>query len=180
MTAPHVSIRDDLAAAGLMPRAMPDHSSVNSRGEGVDPTSTRHTSTLDPETEDFLGAGGWSMVSIKDGADRNGGMTSHRGVIHPGEYVDTDFLARAVAGRLGFPLEDIRAAYKQGRKSGAQTELRSTVDALILEVAETGGLLVELGRALGWEVREDGHCRTIENALARARAARAEAEAVAA
>lgn len=166
------SIRGDLAAAGLMPDPLPGHSSVNSRGEGVDPSVTRRSANMDPETADFMSAGGWSVVSIKDGGEAGGGLTSHRGVLHPDEYVDEDALAVMVARRLGYGLSDILSVYRQGRKSVAQVELRAKIDARMLEVVEDGGSAHELGRALGWPVTPTENCQTVDRALARARAAR--------
>lgn len=172
------SIRGDLAAAGLMPDPLPGHSSVNSRGEGVDPSVTRRSAELDPEDADFMSAGGWSVVDIRWGDEENGGLTSHRGVLHPDEYVDTDALADAVAHELGFTMDEIRAAYRPGRPRADVLDLRARVDARLLEVAEAGGNMVELGRALGWVMSPPTpsgggeSCRNVERALARARAAR--------
>lgn len=166
------SIRGDLAAAGLMPGPLPGHSSVNSRGEGVDPSVTRRSADLDPEGSDFMSGGGWSLVDIRWGDDENGGLTSHRGVLHPDEYVDAGLLVGMVADRLGFTLDEIRLAYRPGRPSAETLAIRDSVDARLLEVSDAGGNMVELGRALGWRVRDDHHCRNMDSALARARAAR--------
>lgn len=166
------SIRGDLAAAGLMPDPLPGHSSVNSRGDGVDPSVTRRSANLDPEAADFMMAGGWSVVSIKDGGESGGGLTSHRGVLHPDEYVDEEALALLVADYLGFGLDEIRSVYRQGRKTEVQVELRGRIDARMLEVVEAGGSAHEMGRALGWPVTSTENCQTVDRALARARAAR--------
>jgi len=123
------------------------------------------------EQRGFTREGGWSAVY--PGAEFDGGLVAHRGVLHADEYVDMDVLADAVAERLGFTVQEIRSVYRQGPLSDSARALRDRVDARILAVSDSGGLLVELGRALGWAVKPDGHCRTVENALARAREAQA-------
>lgn len=166
------SIREDLAAAGLMPDPLPGHSSINSRGDGVDPTVTRRSADLDPEGSDFMSAGGWSVVDIRWGDGENGGLTSHRGVLHPDEYVDAELLAGMAADHMGFTVDEIRTVYRPGRPRADVLDLRSRIDARILEVSEAGGNLNELARALGWRVGDDHTCRNMERTLARARAAR--------
>lgn len=123
----------------------------------------------DAEDAAFLAEGGWTIATRVEGGGRGHGLTTHRGVLHPDEYVDLEDLRARISERLGFTLDEIRSVYRQGPLSAAGRYLRSRIDARLLEVAESGGLLVELGSALGWAVREDGHCRTVENALSRAR-----------
>jgi hypothetical protein len=120
----------------------------------------------DPEG-DFLASPGWTIAY--PGGEHDGGTVAHRGVLHPAEYVDQDALSARVAEALGFAAAQIRAVYRQGPLSPEGRALRARIDARILEVATKGGLMVELGRALGLTVQPDGHCRAINNALARAR-----------
>jgi len=117
--------------------------------------------------EDFLAQGGWLAIHVKK--PEAGGMTTHEGVLHPDEYVDLARLQALVEPLLGFTYDEVHSVFKQGPKSAEQRVLRSRIDARILEVYEAGGNMVELGRALGLEVRTDAHCRSIDNALARAR-----------
>lgn len=118
-----------------------------------------------------LHAGDWSVAY--PGARQDGGLVAHRGVVHPDEYVDTAALKAAVCERLGFTALEIRSVYRQGPMTAESRALRDRIDARLLELSESGGLMVELGRALGWAVKDNGSCRTMENALGRARARRA-------
>lgn len=112
---------------------------------------------------------GWDYAT--PGADYGVGLTAHRGVLHPDDYVDTNVVQEAVLERLGFSLDEVRSVYRQGPLSSAQRELRARIDARLMEIAEDGGLMKELGRALGWAVKANGTCQTLSNALARAREA---------
>lgn len=125
--------------------------------------SERRLARTAPAAVDFLRAGGWSVVSTKSG-DR-GGLTAHRGVLHPDEWVDPCRLAAMVEQRFGFGIAELRPLYCQGRKSAAQRALRARVDARLLEIARTGGNLTLLADALGV------HRETVARALTRARAA---------
>jgi len=126
------------------------------------------------EERGFLVDGGWHPVSFKEGETRHGGgLTSHRGVLHPDEYVDDDRLIALIEAELGFTYDEIRSVYRQGRKSDSQRELRERIDARLLALSRSGGNLAELGRRLGFFVNEAGSCEVIDNALARAREERA-------
>lgn len=124
----------------------------------------------------FLIDGGWTAIDSTRGSQgwtpgaRDAGMTSHRGVLHPDEHVDTDALRTAVEAELGFTYGDVRAVYRQGRKSDAQLRLRARIDARLLELAESGSNMTALGRVLGFPVRaKEGDCQVIKRALERAR-----------
>jgi hypothetical protein len=110
---------------------------------------------------------GWGRAY--PGGAHDGGMVAHRGVVHPDEYVDAAALKAAVCERLGFTATEIRAVYRQGPLSPEARTLRDRIDLRLLELSESGGLMVELGRALGWAVKDNGSCRIMENALGRAR-----------
>jgi hypothetical protein len=125
-----------------------------------------------PEARHFMNDlhDGWRIVSGKSGGfgDRCG-LTAHRGVLHPDEYVDEMRVLVAVERQLGFMLIDVWEAYGQGRKSAAQRAQRERIDARLLEIADAGGNLELLARVL--EVDR----KTIGRALARARQVRKEA-----
>lgn len=123
-----------------------------------------------PAVRDWLAAGGWHTVSTRGGG-LEGGVTSHRGVLHPDEWawLDREAVATAVERELGFTLADIRAVYRQGRKSPAQRALRARIDARLLALAESGGNMALLGSILGFYVGKNRKCAVITSALARAR-----------
>jgi len=98
------------------------------------------------------------------------GITTHRGVLQAGEYVDRDVLRKAVEEELGYTYAQIRAVYRQGPLSPEQRKLRGVIDARMLALRRSGANLVELGRAIGFTISADGHCRTLDNAVTRARA----------
>lgn len=115
-----------------------------------------------PEARDFLSTGGWSVVSTRRGGS---GLTAHRGVLHPDEYVDVPRLRALVEPRLGFTLDELGSVYRQGRKSAAQLELRGRIDARLLELREAGGNMELLARVMGVDRKVVGR------AMARARLA---------
>lgn len=118
--------------------------------------------------EDWLASGGWSVFRVRDGV-----VATHRGVLHPDEYVDANVLTSLVEDAFGFSLDQVSAVYRQGRKSPEQLALRDRIDARILAVREAGGNMVELAKALGLGLRSHGESsRVVDGALARARAAR--------
>ena len=171
------AIRDDLAAAGLLPDG--DHTVVGPGGVSLPATTSRQherrKARLDHVSRGQLYEGGWHVVSIK-GGDEEGGVTSHRGVLHPDEYVDYERLVGLVEDALGFSYDDVRAVYRQGRLSDTQRELRDRIDARLLALSRAGGNIVELGRVLGLRVRTDrpgggDDCPVLDSALRRARAA---------
>lgn len=121
-----------------------------------------------PKETDFLATGGW-------GIERG---TSHRGVLHPQEYVDQDELLVAVERELGFTINEVKAVYRQGRKSAEQGELRARIDARLLALSRAQANMLALARIFGWAItpgNTDGgaDCRTMDRALDRARTAEA-------
>ena len=165
MNASQRSIREGLAAAGLMP---PGEHTVPGPGGHELPANSEARRVSDPVEADFLNAGGWHVASIK-GGNEEGGVQSHRTVLHPDEHVDADVLRSLVERELGFSYEEVHSVYRQGPLSATQRELRGLVDARMLALSISGGSMVELGRALGFPIKDDGHCRVLENALKRAR-----------
>jgi hypothetical protein len=110
---------------------------------------------------------GWQVVSIK-GGDQAGGVTSHRGVLHPDEYVDWNRVVFEAENRLGYTLADLWDAYCQGPKSAAQREHRAGIDAALLAISEAGGNLTALAHVM------DMRPETFARAVARARQIRKE------
>lgn len=169
MTEHPSTIRGDLAAAGLLPAG---ESSVAGPGGDSLPATTslrqeRAKRRLDAGQRDALFGGGWHVVYAKRGAED--GLTSHRGVLHPDEYVDMSVLRALVEAELGFSYEQVRSVYRQGPLSARQRELRGRIDARVLALSHAGANLALLGRLLGFPVKDNGNCRAMENALARAR-----------
>jgi hypothetical protein len=129
---------------------------------------------LDDEEIDFLFTGGWHVVDIKNNEDERGGLTTHRGVLHPDEYIDPDALQALVEDNLGFTYAEIAAAYDiTGRPTAVQTEKRRQIDAALLGLSRSGGNLLELAKALGWPIEEADarggeRSKKMERALARA------------
>jgi hypothetical protein len=119
-----------------------------------------------PAAVDFLHGGGWHVA---DGPGK-GGLTAHRGVLHPEEWewLERLRLMPMVEAELGFTIAELRSVYRQGRLSAAQRELRGRIDARLLALSCSGGNMALLGHLLGFYVH-NGHCKAITNALARAR-----------
>lgn len=128
---------------------------------------------LAPEDVDFLRTGGWRIASI-DGGDEEGGITSHRGVLHPDEYVNKGVLRKAVEAELGFTYDEVHSVYRQGRLSTSQGELRAQIDARLLALSRAEGNVLALARVLSFRVRTNrpgggDDCPVFDSALARAR-----------
>jgi hypothetical protein len=128
-----------------------------------------HDLELEGEALGFLLDGGWHAVEPTKGRIRGEGTTSHRGVLHPDEFVDTEALRAVVEAELGFTYADVHAVYRRGRLSASTLELRARIDARLLEVANAGANVAQLGRVLGFSVNASGSCEALTNALARAR-----------
>jgi hypothetical protein len=126
----------------------------------------RRRARTSPAVLDFLQTGGWQLA---DGAGK-GGLTTHRGVLHPDEWEWLDWrrAAAMVEAELGFTITEVRSVYRQGRLSDEQRELRARVDARLLSISQAGGNMAMLGRVLGFSVPADRSCRVIGNALSRA------------
>jgi hypothetical protein len=77
----------------------------------------RRARTSDVARDYMSSSNGWSVVSTARGGS---GMTSHRGVLYPAEYVNMAELVPAVEARLGFTVGELRTVYRQGRKSVAR------------------------------------------------------------
>jgi hypothetical protein len=107
----------------------------------------------------------WRVVSGQWGGwgDRCG-LVSHRGVLHPHEYVDMARLVQALEQELGFTLEQLRSVYGTGgRIPSRRLELRDRIDARLLALARSGASMDLFGRVTGL------NDSTLDRALARAR-----------
>jgi hypothetical protein len=122
------------------------------------------SATAAPHVRDWLAAGGWHVAS-----HGSCGLTAHRGVLHPDEYVDEWRVYKEAERRFGFKLAEVWEVYCQGRKSAAQLALRALIDARLLDIAEAGGNLTALARIFEVDTK------TFGRALARARQVRKEA-----
>jgi hypothetical protein len=108
---------------------------------------------------------GFSIVSIGNEDVNDAGMVAHRGVLHEDEYVDEPLLKLMIERRLGFTYEQIRSVYRSGPLAADARQLRAKIDARLLALSRSGGVMTLLAEALGL-----GDA-TIERALARAREA---------
>lgn len=135
------------------------------------------------QVAEFMRSSSWDVVAHTrraDGDSRPGGEwsrsggTTHRGVLHPDEYVDHEALRPMVERELGFSYEQVRSVYRQGPLTADQRELRGQIDARLLALSHAGANVALLGQALGFPVKENGNCRAMENALTRARAEEAQ------
>ena len=126
----------------------------------------------DGQERDVLNGGGWTLIPGVGGARQAAGMTAHRGVLHPHEYVDNDVLRAKVEEAFGFTVEEVRSVYRQGRLTPEQGELRSRIDARLLALSRAGANMLALARVFGLPIkpaRHGGNCRVLDNALTRAR-----------
>lgn len=125
--------------------------------------------------------GGWGVVETSRGSGGlrtqgagDAGMSAHRGVLRGDEFIDTEAVMHSVERALGFTIDDVRAAYRNGRPSIAQRELRGRIDLRLLALSRSEANMLALARIFGWNVRAAGteggdHCDMMERALARAR-----------
>lgn len=100
------------------------------------------------------------------------GLVTHRGILHPEEYVDLGKVGADVEDRMGYTLLEIHEVYGAGRPTPERMKRRSEIDYELLGIQEKGGNMSLLAMVLGWPVRPHGECRKMAKALARARAAR--------
>lgn len=121
--------------------------------------------------QEMLDAGGCRVVRVRDSEADRCGLVGRK----PVEDVDEEVFGALLEDRLGFGVDEVRSVYRRGFRSDdpVQLELRSAVDARLLELSEAGVHLGALGSALGYKVRPDGGPPdTLTRALARARAAK--------
>lgn len=101
------------------------------------------------------------------------GMTAHRGVLHPDEYVDEFKLNTDIKEQLGFWPETIKWVFKAGRPGPGAAKVKAQIEDKFLQLSESGGNMTLLAAALEFPIREDGTCFTMSRALQRARERRA-------
>jgi hypothetical protein len=159
-------LMEEPAGGGNRGRRASDHPSLEGRHLPLDADSW--------QAAEFLRGGGWTIITSGGGERQRSGMTSdaanQHAVLHPDEYVSPEALRELVERELGFTYDQIHSVYRQGRLSDGQRELRTRIDARLLALSRAGANMALLGRTLGFAVKEDSHCRAIENALTRARA----------
>lgn len=83
---------------------------------------------------------------------QDAGMTSHRGILHPDDYVHHDELLDQVERHFGFSFDEVRAVYTRagGPLPKALRGLRSRIDARLLELHSAGRInIVEFARVMG-------------------------------
>ena len=118
--------------------------------------------------EEMLAAGGCRVVRVRDCEADRCGLVGRE----PVEEVDEEVFVALLEDRLGFGVDEVRSVYRRGRLTDEQLELRSRVDARLLELADDGVNLAALGGMLGYRVRGNGSAHhAFTRALARARAA---------
>jgi hypothetical protein len=103
-----------------------------------------------------------SRYGIVTGKDE-GGLVAHRGVLQDGEYVDFFELRVQLEEEFGFTYADIAAAYRNGRPTAEQLQLRVRIDARVLELSRAGGNMEQFAKAVG--ISE----KAVDRALIRAR-----------
>jgi hypothetical protein len=169
---PNVSIFDSLAARADLARAGLLDGAVEQRDEDGESTPTAyHRRQPDPQKIDAVQSPFTHVVAFNlKTIGEDGGLTSHRGVLAPGEYVDPDVLRKAVEEELGYTYEQIRSVYRQGPLSPEQRKLRGVIDARMLALRRSGANMTELGRALGFRVKVSGNVDVLDAAVARAKA----------
>jgi hypothetical protein len=129
------------------------------------------TSPADPSNPPPWGAG-VGIVAVDRGTGAGflygaaeAGMVAHRGVLHSDEHVDPDALRAEMEEALGFTYADVSAAYKNGRPTAEQRQLRDKIDARLLALSRAGGNMALFARVFG--VSE----KTLDRALVRAKLA---------
>lgn len=122
----------------------------------------------DHQAAEFMRATGWTVSDTSRGTHRGGareaGMSAHRGVLHPEEYVDLTASRGAVEDELGFTVEELHSVYSTGgRIPSDRLDLRDRVDARLLQLSDSGANMDLFGRVTGL------NGSTVDRALARAR-----------
>ncbi len=122
----------------------------NAQGDHIPATfDPRRRTRVAPEVRGMMNDGGWMTVSIR-GGNEDGGVTSHRGVLHPDEYVDHEALVRAVEAQLGFTFDDIHSVYSTGgRIPNDLRQLRDRIDGRLLALSVDGANMSELRKIIG-------------------------------
>lgn len=127
------------------------------------PRVTRRPNDLTLARLDQRGLGaGEGRFGIVTGRE-DGGLIAHRGILHPDEYVDLTVLRLAAEESLGFTYAEVSAAYKNGRPTAEERQLREKIDARMLVLSRSGGSMKTLADML------DLSEKTVDRALTRAR-----------
>lgn len=97
------------------------------------------------------------------------GMTAHRGILQPEEYVDKEAVVFALEQRLGYKAEEVQFLYSKPNPSKKDLPRKDKLEDIFLELEEAGGNMSLLAALLGLQVRADGTCFTMARAIKRAR-----------
>lgn len=163
---------DDLRALMEEPPGGPGHGRRRKDAADLHGDDLRvELGVVESQRIDFLKAGGWGAVDPGHGNNRRAsysgsaaGMVTHRGVLHPAEYVDPEALRLAIEAELGFTLSDLHEVYSTGGRIPFTLHgLRGRIDARLLELANAGANMDALARITGVTAR------TMDRALVRAR-----------
>lgn len=157
----------------------PPHGHNDGRSASADPEVEGRNLPLNTEawkSRELMQGQGFAVVETHRGSNGrpgktygagDAGMSAHRGILHPDEYVDETELADLAASELGFTTLEVRKAYVRdgGRPANDTLALRARLDARLVEVQAAGGDMTALAHALGMGER------TMDRALARGREA---------
>jgi hypothetical protein len=120
---------------------------------------------------DLIRSEGFGVVETSRGSGGTGstygagdaGMTTHRGVLQGDEYIDVNLLRSTAEDALGFTYAEVTAAYKKGRPTDEQRQLREKIDSRLLALSRSGGNMTVAARVFGLPER------TLDSALHRAK-----------
>lgn len=95
----------------------------------------------------YAASDGASIDYRHSGSARSG--KSHRGVLHPSEYVDTEEMQRQLEAEFGYTLTEVREAFAPGPLPARLRERRDHLDQVMRQIKESGGNMTQLARYLG-------------------------------
>lgn len=118
---------------------------------------------------DYRFGGGFGIADINTMSTADaGGITYHRGVNHPEEYVDDARVRELVEEEFGFTRTQIESVYsKRGKTPAHQRQLRAAIDARLLALRRSGANMDAFRRVMGLTRS------TMDRAVARALSAEA-------
>lgn len=126
--------------------------------------------TLDTQemvTADFRYAGGFGIAHEGEGGTR-GNPRTNDAILGEDEFVDEGLLRRMVEEELGFDLDLVRTIYSSKYLSPDLRATRTSIDARILELYESGANMNAFSRVTGI------HRQTMDRARQRAQSVRAD------
>lgn len=111
-----------------------------------------------PVELDWLYSNGFSIVDTSAGSTsgrvhgaRDAGMSAHRGVLHPDEYVNHEAVLRDLERHLGYTVDQVRSVYTRlgGPIPTDQRQLRDQIDSRMLALSRSGANMTLLRQLLG-------------------------------